>query len=172
MDVPGLCQRQEPIITTDQKTVEVPQIQSEDLCRRVTSCSADCAVRVLMGVRRAWRMQPVDDCSWAVLTNPLGPESTSRQSCLRSSLTTSPDVSQVNRHSVMSTRKGVNPPSKEEGVLKQSSRTMSQPASTAGQAPEEQSHQQDDQTVVRPNDGERDWVKSNMSEAWRREAFT
>ena len=42
------CQSQEPIITTDQKTVEVPQIQSEDLCRRVTSCSADCAVRVLM----------------------------------------------------------------------------------------------------------------------------
>ena len=55
------------------ETVEVPQTQSEDQCPRVTSCSADCAERVLMGIRRAWRLQPVDDYSWTVLTNPLGP---------------------------------------------------------------------------------------------------
>ena len=41
MDVPDVCQRQEPIITTTQKTVEVPQSQSEDQCRRVTSTSAE-----------------------------------------------------------------------------------------------------------------------------------
>ena len=40
VDVPGVCQRQEPIITTNQKTVEVPQSQSEDQCRRVTNSSA------------------------------------------------------------------------------------------------------------------------------------
>ena len=65
----------EPIITTAQKTVRVQQNQSEDQCRRVSSCSAAYAVRVLMRVRRAWRPQPGDDCSWTVLTNSLRPES-------------------------------------------------------------------------------------------------
>ena len=38
---------------------------------RVTSCSADYAICVLMEVRRAWRLQPLDDCSWTVFTQPL-----------------------------------------------------------------------------------------------------
>ena len=109
MAVPVVCQRQEPIITTAQKTVEVPQIQS---------CSADYAVRVLMGVRRAWRLQLVDDCSRTVLTDSLGPESPDEDGS--ASLSTSPDVSEDNRHSVMSTRKGVNPLTKEECVFQQS----------------------------------------------------
>ena len=41
VDVPGVCQRQEPtIIMTAQKTVEVLQSQSDDQCRSITSCSA------------------------------------------------------------------------------------------------------------------------------------
>ena len=92
MGVPSVCQRQEPIITTAQKTVGIPQIQSEEQCRRVTSCSVDCAVRVLMGVRRAWQLQPVGECS----------------------------ASEDNRHSVISTRKGVNPLTKVECVSKPS----------------------------------------------------
>ena len=71
MDVPVVCQRQEPIITTAQKTVEFPQVQSDDQCRRITSCSTDYAVRVLMRVRRAWRLQPMDECSWTVSQTPL-----------------------------------------------------------------------------------------------------
>ena len=53
---------------------------------------------------------------------------------------------------------------KEECADKQSSQTVSQPASTVGRAPEEPSHQQDDQAVVRSSGGERDRVKSHMSE--------
>ena len=70
-----MCQscakNQEPIITTAQKTVGVPQIQSEEQCRRVNSCNAAYAVRVLMRVRRAWRPQPGDDCSQTALTDSL-----------------------------------------------------------------------------------------------------
>ena len=83
----------------------------------------------------------------------------------RSSLSTSPDVSEDDRHSVMSTLKGVNPLSKEEGVLRQSSQTVSQPVSAVGQAPEEQIHQQDDQAIVRACDGERDHVKCSSCDA-------
>ena len=65
----------------------------------------------------------------------------------------------------MSSRKGVNPLSKEECVLRQSSQAVSQPASTVGR-------QQDDRAVVRASDGERDRVKSYMSEVWTGEALT
>ena len=59
---------------------------------------------------------------------------------------------------MVSARKGVNPLSKEECILKRSSQTvLQQPVSTVGRAPE---------TVVRASDGARDRVKSNMSEAW------
>ena len=49
---------------------------------------------------------------------------------------------------------------------------LQQPASTVGQAPEVQSRQQDDQAVVRASGGERDRVKSYMSEAWTGEVLT
>ena len=65
----------------------------------------------------------------------------------------------------MSTGKGANPLSQEECVLRQSSQAVSQSASTVGR-------QQDDQAVVRASDGERDRVKSYMSEVWTGEALT
>ena len=84
VNVPVETHRQVPTIQNVEKTVEiteaqhfdkaiveVPQIQSADQCLRVTSCSPDYAVRVLTGVRRGWRLQPVDNYSWTVLTNPL-----------------------------------------------------------------------------------------------------
>ena len=107
MGAPVVCKRQEPIITTAQTTVGLLQIQSEDQCRRVTSCSAEYAVRVLMEVRRACRLHPVDDCSWTVLTKPLGPESPDDD---RGPQIQSIDESSRQRddtHRVMSTRKGV-----------------------------------------------------------------
>ena len=53
----------------------------------------------------------------------------------------------------MSTRQGVNPLTEEECVLKQSSRRVSpQPVGGVGRAPEEQSHQRDDQVVVRASE--------------------
>ena len=76
MVVPVVCQRQERIITTAQVTVVVC---SPDPVRRPLSKShqLQCgyAVRVQMRLRRAWRPQPGDDCSWTVLTHSLGPES-------------------------------------------------------------------------------------------------
>ena len=47
-----------------------PRRQSEFLR---SSHQLQCGLRicVLMEVRRAWRLQPLDDCSWTVLTQPL-----------------------------------------------------------------------------------------------------
>ena len=53
-----------------------------------------------------------------------------------------------------------------------SRRVSQQPVGTVGRAPEEESHQRDDQCVVRACDGERDRVKSYMSKAWTEEAST
>ena len=47
-----------------------------------------------------------------------------------------------------------------------------QPVGGVGRAPEKQSHQRDDQAVVRASDGERERVKSHMSEAWTGEVLT
>ena len=87
---------------------------------------------------------------------------------------------------MVSTRKGVNQPTKEESVFKQSRReskkhgsfklasahrALQQPVSTVGQAPEVQIRQRDDRAVVRVSGGERDRVKSYVSEAWTGEAL-
>ena len=68
---------------------------------------------------------------------------------------------------------GVCPQGKLMRSWKQSSRRVSQqPVDGVGRAPEEQSHQRDDQAVVRAGDGERDRVKSNMSEVCAGGALT
>ena len=61
-------------------------------------------------------------------------------------------------------------PTHQGGVcLKQSSRRVSpQPVGGVGRASEEQSHQRNDQAAVRASDGERDRVKSYMSESMDR----
>ena len=59
----------------------------------------------------------------------------------------------ANHASVMSTCKLVNPLTKEECVLKQSSRRVSpQPVGGVGRAPEAQCHRRDDQAVVRASE--------------------
>ena len=74
---------------------------------------------------------------------------------------------------MVSTCKGVNPLTKEECVLKRSSRRVPpQPVGGVERAPEEQSHQRDGQVVVRASDGERDHVKSYMPKAWTEEGST
>ena len=55
---------------------------------------------------------------------------------------------------------------------KPSSQVLQQPVGGVGRAPEEQSHQRDDQAVVRASDGERDRVKSYLSEVCARRALT
>ena len=47
-----------------------------------------------------------------------------------------------------------------------------QPVGRVRRAPEEQSHQRDDPSVVGASDGERDRVESYMSKAWTEEAST
>ena len=62
-------------------------------------------------------------------------------------------------------QEGVCPQAKLTRRWKPSSQSvLQQPVSGAGRTPEEQSHQRDDQAVVRASDGERDRVKSYMSE--------
>ena len=167
--MPSVCQRQEQIITTAQETVGVPPIQSEDQCRRVTSCSADGAVRVLMGGVPgdcSWWARAAGQCSLTSLVQRV-----QMIKCPRSSLLTSPDVSEDNRHSVMSTRKGVNSLTKEECVFKQSPWRVEEARVVQACFDTERAAAASQHSGVSTRSRcESERVKSCMSEAWTREA--